>query len=124
MKTRILAMQAVITADMKYDDMRKIQKYEPEKMVLKDKDGNEKFRISIGECDSVSCVGITFAKDGDDAFARIEIPPHTERKDEYVADNYGIIIAKANEIVESMKSALDDVDAKIAAIKAGITVVE
>lgn len=124
MKTRILAMQAVITADMKYDDMKKIQKYDPEKMILKDKDGNEKFRISLGECDNVSNIGITFAKDVDDAFARIEIPSHTEKKDEYVAENYGIAIAKANDIIDEMKAALADVDAKIAAIRESITVVE
>lgn len=124
MKTKILAMQAVVTADMKYEDMEKIQKYAPEKMVLTDKDGNEKFRVGIGCSDGVSSIGISFIKDGENAIARINIPQGIEDKTQYVADNYGIAIAQASEVMKEMQSALAGVTDTIEAIKGNIDVVE
>lgn len=124
MKTRILARQAVITAEMKYEDMEKIKKYAPDTMTMCDEDGNETFRVSVDQHDSVSPIGITFTDDGGQAMARIMIPSDVEDKKAYIAENFGVTITKAGEIIENMKAALEDVNQTIAAVVNSIETVD
>lgn len=112
MKTKILARQAVVTAGMAYEDLKKVQEYAPEKMSLNDADGNETFRVALGQ-DCVSPIGITFTKEGEEAIARIQIPPDVEDKKAYIAENFGVAIAKAGKVIEDMTNALEDVNSVI-----------
>lgn len=121
MKTRILARQAVITAGMKYADMEKVAKYAPETMALCDNDGNETFRVTLCEHNgSVTALGMAFAKDGDEAIATIIIPSDVEDKKAFVAENYGVAIMMANQVIDKMNEKLEGIDSIIADITASI----
>lgn len=119
-KTKILGDRAIITAGMKYEDLVKVEKYAPDTTVLVDDNSNEIFRVSTGNCDGVSCIGITFMKSGEDAVARITIPMCEENKTDYIAENYGIIISKTQTIIDAMEVALDGVEEAIKKIKDNI----
>lgn len=124
MKIRVLADRAVIVSEVAFADMEKIAKYEPDALKIKDKEGNETFVVMVGKKDSVAACGVCFIEEGDKAIARIDLPIGEEKKADYVAENYGIIMGKVNTLEDQMKTALAGVDATIAQIKAGIEVME
>lgn len=125
MKIKVLADRAVVVSDVKFASIEKLVKYDPEVLVHKDEDGNETFRVGVDKSkDAVGKYGVTFIADGDEAIARVDIPVGTEDKAEWVADNYGIIVAKLKDIEEAMVEALDDVDTTIAEIKGSIEMMD
>lgn len=125
MKTKILGDVVVITSEITFDNMKKAEKYAPESTVLKDDNGDEFFKLTIADLDSVSDLGIVFVKNNNNAIARINLPLNLEMdRKEYVAQQYGLIIRNACTVEKQIREALEGVDDTINEIKRMIEVLD
>lgn len=130
LKTRIVGRTAVITADMSYEKMELVSKYKPETMIQKDKDGNEEFSVKLAASGNGSVNGlcVSFVKDGDKAIATVCIPEKDAKGDEitnkaeWFAEEYGIALSKATEVLQEMADNMGAISTLVAKIKDAIEV--
>ena len=122
---KVSGRTATIVSAYELADIEKLEKYRPEALALKDKDGNVTFKVGTSCVGSVSDYGIGFADEtfgngkacltitGGDAYATAE---------EFVLEEIGTTINKLNKVESQIAGALDEVEAEITAIKDAIEI--
>lgn len=115
-KVKIAGNAMVITSKLKFDEIKKMEKYNPAALVLiekNDEETNEVFRISTGKVSSFSQYGITYSEANANGFATATILlDHAENKKAYVKDKYATALIILGEIEDSVKTACEKLAAE------------
>lgn len=125
----IAGRTATITSEFQFDEIKRLKKYAPESLVLKDADKKPVFMIDVGAQSCVSAAGVVFngeALDGSGkAVITMEIPASVTKDtvNTWVVDNIGTSITKLNELEATLAGALAEVDAAENAILESIAIV-
>lgn len=131
-KITVAGDAVVVTSSMKLEDLKTIQKYRPEALVLRGgEDGKEElFRICVTDgAGDVNKYGASFGRKApdDSGLATItmcyDAPAGTNIK-EAVADSIGYAVNKLNAIEGSLPTVLAQITAEKAAIMENITVAQ
>lgn len=132
-KIVIVGDAVVITSSMKLEDIKTIQKYRPDALILKDEEGEPVFRLGVckdGECGDIGKYGAEFssaARDGT-GLATMTLSaagaPEDQDITEFVADTIGAYIAQLNKLEASLTDVLAEITAERDEIKASITVAQ
>jgi len=129
-KTQIVGLAAVITSAVTMEELKKLQKYQPEslKLVERQEDGTkkEKFAISTGETLSVNKYGIQFnsVTTNGKASVTVPIPAYTEDKVAWVKENLGVAILNLNVMEDQIENALLNLAEHFQAVEENIEVIE
>lgn len=130
-KVKILGNSIKITTDLTVDEINKLQKYDPDALVLTkelpDKSTEEYFRIAYKEGkDSLSKYGITFPAKTSTGKATITglIPSDITNKKEFVNDHFSKIMRNLIEVEKQAKKAISVVDKEATAIDALIEIID
>ena len=130
-KIKILGNSIKITTDLKVDEIKKLQKFAPDALVLvkelPDNTTEEYFRVAYKEGkDSISKYGITFPASTNAGRATITglIPSDIADKKAFVNEHFGIIIRNLMEVEKQARKALTTVAKDAEAIEALIEVVD
>lgn len=107
--------------------LKKLQKYNPDALVLKDADKKPIFMVDVGKCGGVSAAGIVFdgtTHDGKSLACLTKLMPGDVcDANAWVMDNIGMSILSLNKLEEKIGSALESVDADVAAVQSAISVI-
>ncbi|MCD8376442.1 MAG: hypothetical protein LUD69_05815 [Oscillospiraceae bacterium] len=123
----------VVTSSMKLEDIKNIQKYRPDALLLKDEDGEPVFKLGVsrdGSCGSLGKYGAEFAnaaRDGSGlAIMTLSAAGAPEDQDitEFVADTIGANVAQLNKLEATLPDVLSEIAAEREEIKASITVAQ
>lgn len=118
---------AVFASSAKLGDLRKVQKYNPSSLILTDEDGNEYFRVGVGNKGEIGKYGIVFNTETNDGSGDACITVDLSGADfedikSYIAENYGGILANLDKVEAGISEIVGTIDANIAAIKDSITI--
>lgn len=132
MKTQIFGSALVITSTIKLEDIKTVAKYQPESLVLwdKDEDGNkEPVFTALYLKDTAGAItpeGAVFSKESPDGFAQIteivEIPKDKDPQ-EFVADNYGKALLGLSKYEDYFPGVIEELNATRERIMSGVEVV-
>ena len=117
----------VITSEVKLEDIKKIQKYRPEALVLKGGEDNKEeiFRIGIGD-GKIGTYGASFgeATRDDEKLATITMTTNYNGDDikGSIADELGVALTNLGKLEKTLPAVLDSIDKERAAIMDGITI--
>lgn len=129
MKVRTIENMVVIGLDVTVADLRKVEKFSPDIMTLRNEEGIPVFLLKVEDCeqcvydcrDSIDDLGAKFSVSNDRALLWVKIPEEAAKdkkaKREYVLDKWGLAISHIKEIEENIAGAINDVNAKIAEIE-------
>lgn len=129
MKVRTIENMVVIGLDVTVANLRKVEKFSPDILTLKNEDGVPVFLLMVEDCeqcvhdckDSIDDLGAKFSVSNDKALLWVKIPEESAKdkksKREYVLDNWGLAISHIKEIEKNIANAIKGVDAKIAEIE-------
>ena len=132
MKVRTIENMVVIGLDVTVANLRKVEKFSPDIMTLRDDEGAPVFLLIVEDCehcvhdceDSIDDLGAKFTVSNDKALLWVKIPEEAAKnkqsKKEYVLDKWGIAISHIQEIEKNIADAIEGVNAKIAAIEENI----
>ena len=120
----------VVTSAMKLEDLRTIQKYRPEELILKGgEDGKEPiFGIGVTDYDgSINKVGASCGRESHDGEKLATITMYVDGKypddiKEWVADTIGNAIINLNKLEEKLPAVLEEIEAEKANILSNITI--
>lgn len=117
----------VITSSMKLSDLRTIERFRPEALAVLDEDKEVVFAIgTTNGCGTVNEYGMSFGSETHDEnkLATITMCGREIAGDvkEYIADNFGGVIAKLNELEEKLPEVLRDIQTAKQRVMDSITV--
>lgn len=121
---KVLGNAAVITSTLKYEDIKKVQKYRPDALVLREND-EPVFKVGISEHQLGDCskYGISFGGSNEAGYATVTTTfGECEDVKAWLADKYGAALAYLNSMEASLPAVIGAVDAERAAILDSITV--
>lgn len=128
MTIKIVGQALVITSSLKRDDIETLAKYNPKalRLVEKQKDSDvEKFRVSVGEGNSISRCGISFGNVTADGLAQCSVLlPNMEadKRADFVKNELGMALYSLSQIETQTAAALTTVKATLDTVMAGVTV--
>lgn len=131
-KITIAGDAVVVTSTVKFEDLKTVEKYYPEALVLMGGEDGKEQVFKVGTTTgkgNLNRYGAEFgsATRDDRALATMTLPvPETEGEDvkETVAETIGAYLMDLNEVEESIPAALAAIAAKKQAIMANITIAE
>lgn len=132
-KLSILGNAVVVTSAIKLEDIRTIEKYNRDALILKEDVEGKKvpvFGVATGSTSEINQNGATFADAtrDDDKFAQITLctcaAGITGDVKEWAADKFGKAITRLNRLEATIPAVLDGIAADKAAVMANITVVQ
>lgn len=132
-KLSILGNAVVVTSAMKLEDIRTIEKYNRDALILKEDVEGKKvpvFGVATGKTGEINQNGATFADEtrDDDKFAQITLctcaDGITGDVKEWAADKFGKAITRLNQLEATIPAVLEGIAADKAAVMANITVVQ
>ena len=125
---KVLGNVFAITSGVKLDDLKRIKRFRPEALELKDGDGDPVFAIGIGcrggfqdECVVFDCA----TADGQGlACVTADLPKIPEGKDvrDFLADEVGGILAKLNKLEVTLPGVIAEINAEHEAARPAIEV--
>ncbi len=118
-RIRIAGNALIITSKVKFDTIKKLEKYNNDALVLCEQDNDEikeVFRISTGNSSSISKYGVTFmeADKNGYAVATILFPENVKDKKEYVKDNFGTALFMLEDLEATVETACAELEAAYA----------
>ena len=132
-KLSILGNAVVITSTVKLEDIRTIEKYNKDALILKEDNEGKKvpvFGVATGTKGEINQNGATFSDATRDAnkFAQITLCTCLEEitgdvKD-WAADKFGKALTRLNQLEATIPTVLEKISADKAAVMANITVVQ
>lgn len=134
-KILVAGHSAVITSSVKLEDIKKVSKYDPDKLTLKDEEGEIQFAVGIAKAKadtvdwgSISQYGVEFAPYADaNGYAVVtatidpEVIGERDIKD-ILADKLGGAVLKLEKVEAGIAPAIVAIDAEINVIKSHIQV--
>lgn len=128
-KTKIIIAGTTVTfvSPHTLDQLRKVENYSPEALVLRDENNNPQFVLSAGQVGAIETAYATYADStpDDNALACISmgLPCCGGKKaTEVVADIYGPMVVKMNQIEGQIEKALHTVNDMLRQVESDITV--
>lgn len=125
---KVLGNVFAITSGFKYDELKRVQRFRPEALELKDADGDTLFQISVACSGGFGngCVVFDCKTPDEQALACVtaDLPRIPEGKDvrEYLADEVGGILANVNKIEQTLPGVLEEINAEHEAALASIDI--
>lgn len=123
---KIVGKAVVLKSGIKLEDWQKVQKYQPNALVLKDAEGNETFRVAIGAGSGyVSKLGVSFSDETSDPNGMADVTlvyQSTLPTPENVMELFGNSILSLNHIEGYIPEVIAEVDAELGEIMSNITV--
>ena len=126
MNTKILGSAFTLTSSIKMADIKKLAKFSPASLQLKDADKkNVVYAIGTGKA-AINQNGVTFNGENSDGFAQctIEIPADTANKTEYVKENFGRAMLGLVDMEAHIAAELTTLEGKFTAVNDSIEVVD
>lgn len=128
MKVKICGSAMVVESSIKFDDIKAIEKYCPDALILYKGEGAEReqeFRICTGP-GSINKYGISFegkSRDGN-GFATFTVPLPSNCNDvkSYVSDTYGASLLKLSKLEREVPGVIEGLAAQRDAIESAIEV--
>lgn len=127
-KITVVGDVAVITSEFGFEELKRISKYRPEALCLKDEKGNKYFKVEVTEGGSgcISKCGISFnakAHTGDEvAVLTYPIPNGVTDVAEWASDEFGYALLRLKEVEGGLYEALAAITAEKADIAACIEI--
>ena len=115
-RVRIVGNAAIITSSLQFDTIKKLEKYNPDALVLcaKDNDGDcvEIFRIATSKVGNICKHGISFAsKDkAGNATVTVLLPENVVDKREFFKNTYGNMLFILKDFEKHITEAAESVD--------------
>lgn len=130
MKIRNVENMVNVKLDMSFEDAVKVQKYDPDAMVLKDEAGNEIFKVCVKKCafggylGSLGTFGAEFVEVREQPTMWIGIDDiEKDSVADFILENFGMDLAKVKEVEKQMADALKAVEGKVSSVADAITVI-
>lgn len=132
-KLSILGNAVVITSTVKLEDIRTIEKYNKDALILKEDNEGKKvpvFGVATGTKGEINQNGATFADATRDAnkFAQITLCTCLEEitgdVKEWAAEKFGKALTRLNQLEATIPTVLEKISADKASVMANITVVQ
>lgn len=140
-KVKIAGNMIVLTSSLAVEDIVSLAKHNPRALELQEEIDNENvlvFRVGTGASDSISNHGITFSSTSyDNAKKAVATLPlnrpdanaflrqHSDSNiEDYVADRYGVVLARLKKLESQTEFALEETKDIIASVKTDISTVE
>ena len=123
-KVTIAGDAVVITSSRKLEEIKTLEKYKPEALVLKNDKDEVYFKVGTG-AGSINKYGVSFpdvSRTGDGTAELTLVLYDVSDAVGYVSDNYGAAIVNLNEVEAKLDDALNEVTNQKAKILASITV--
>lgn len=126
MNVKVLGTNFTVTSSLKLEDIKKIQKYAPEGLQLKNEDKEVVFAIGASRCAVINSNGVEFNAANEEGFAQasFQMPTETKDKVKFLEAHIGLTMLKLGEVEEVAAAALADLDAKFERIGGAIEIVE
>ena len=126
--TKIMLNKAVITSGFTLEQIKLVEKYQPEELrVYKTETSELLFKMATGNIGALSTYGIVFNTSNSEGKAALMIDVEGETAEEkkaYIVDHYGVSIDNANMIERHLQDIIDSITAKKEAVAASITISE
>ena len=126
MYIRVLQDTMVITSVVRYDDLAKLERINPEALLLVDSNNDVVFRIKVSEMASMSKYGICFNGKNSDGYAvaTFDLPSglSADEKLEFIAESAGIALERLERIESQVLVAIDETNTNLAKIKNNIKI--
>jgi len=110
----IVGKYCAITLPISLDTIKKIERYRPEALQIKDENDKLKFKVASGTTGSISDHGVTFNDVTRDerqlAVMTIEIKGDVKDARAYIASEYGKAILNLKEVVAHLGKATDSIE--------------
>lgn len=119
---------AVVVSSIKLEDLRKVAKYRPDALTLKDEDGNAYFAVCVGKKPEIGKFGVVYNAEMNDgsgiACLTVDISDRNPAVDvkTYLADLLGGTLANINAVETGVAATLSEIDAEIASVKDSIEI--
>lgn len=124
-KVKILGNAVEVTSSVKFEDIKKVKKYRPSALVLKDENGNALYALSVGE-GKINNVGASFdhATRDDEKKATLTMAVTYEGDDvkAYVADALGAALLNLGKIEATLPAVINEINQEQASVESLITV--
>ena len=123
---KIISNVAFIESGATLATLKSLAKHRPDALVLKDKDKNELYKLTVGSGEgSISKFGASFGSQADPekaAAITVRIPDDVKDAKAYIAENYGGALLKINKIEEQFAAASEEIKADLEKVNNSITV--
>ena len=107
----IAGNQVVITSSVTLENLRLAEKLRPDALVLKDEEGNETFRVSVGS-NSIGPKGVSYSGTTRDerglATVSAVIPEDVENAKDYIVDTYGLAIERLGKVETALPDVINE----------------
>lgn len=116
----------VVTSDFTLEDLKRVERFRPDALTLKDEEGDPTFIVKAGCSGGIMSGAVIFAESTRDgrkaACVTCKLPEIPENKDvrDVLADEIGGIITNLSKIEEALPAVLDEINAEHAAIAEAI----
>ena len=126
-RINVVGNAIVLSSELKLEDIKKAEKYRPDALVMKDEDGVEVFKVSVGKYPSANEFGITFngethGDNGGNATCTWLVDDGIgEDTKETIADLYGSAMIQLGKFETTFPAALEEIKAEREAVLAQIT---
>lgn len=127
MNTKILGAAFTLTSSIKMETIKKLQKFSPASLQLKDADKkNVIYAIGTGKDAAINAHGVTFNGENADGFAQatIAIPTDTANKAAFVKENYGLAMLGLVDMEAHVATELESLEGKFTTVSESIEVVD
>lgn len=114
MKIKIMGNAVVYTSTAKAEDIKKLQKYQPDVLAMTDEEGNEIFKVGFATIGGYNRYGFTFdsvSRDENGYASLTMCAPDGENIAEVLADEMTEIFRKVSIIEERIPTAVETVNA-------------
>lgn len=109
------------------EQLKKIKKYRPDSLILKDADKKPVFMVDLGSNGSVAPMGVVFdgtTHDGQELACLTKmLPQGVVDVKSWVMENIGTAVLKLNKLEATLGAALTEIDTEVGQVEATISVI-
>jgi hypothetical protein len=123
-KITIAGDAIVITSSRTLEEIRTLEKYKPEALVLKDENGEVYFKVGTGS-GNINKYGVSFgdvSRTGDGTAVLTMVLNDVTDAVKFASDNFGVALINLNKVEAQFDEALNEVSEQQAEILANITI--
>lgn len=119
MKVTITGKAIVFTSGIKWEDLQKVAKYNPDALSIRDEERTI-FTAALKNKSVISNAGIFFDAADPAGYACATVIADGVPTDEYVVDVYGTAVYRMNQLEAALPAVIEEIAAQDAAVKACI----
>lgn len=125
MKVKIAGSALVLVSSLKFEALKKIEKFNPMALVTYDEDQVPVFVVGTSATPCINKNGVQFNAQDKDGFAEVTfmIPSTIKDRKEFVTDNFGLTLLNLSDAEEKIDKAIEALDLKFDKIEGQIETV-